>query len=191
MGQKIALRAVVGKEYNPSMSITTKTGDDGSTDLWSGERVRKDDTRIEVCGEIDELSSILGFACHAAGLPETIEALRSLQRDLVRAGGEIASIEPAFTDPIQSWDEEALTAKIAALELRIPLRGFVLPGRTEGSARIDLARTAARRLERRVVALAREAPVSDILRRYLNRLSDYLYMLARSEESAEGKIEYS
>lgn len=173
------------------MSITTKTGDEGSTDLWSGERVRKDDPRIEVCGEIDELSSLLGFACLAAGLPETVEALRSLQRDLVRAGGEIASIEPAFTDPIQSWDEEALTGKIVALELRIPLRGFVLPGKTEGSARIDLARTAARRLERRVVALAREASVSDILRRYLNRLSDYLYMLARSEESAEGKIEYA
>lgn len=177
------------------MSITTKTGDDGSTDLWSGERVLKDDLRIEVCGEIDELSSLLGFACLAVRLRGTSEALRALQRDLVRMGGEIASGEPAFTDPIQSWDEEGLTEKIHAIESRIPLRGFVLPGMTEGSARIDLARTAARRLERRIVSLARarasDAPVSDILRRYINRLSDYLFMLARDEESAEGKIEYA
>lgn len=177
------------------MSITTKTGDDGSTDLWSGERVPKDDLRIEVCGEIDELSSLVGFACMAVRLDGTAEALRALQRDLVRMGGEIASGEPAFTDPIQSWDEERLTEKIHEIEARVPLRGFVLPGRTEGSARLDLARTAARRLERRIVSLARarldDIPVSDILRRYVNRLSDYLYMLARDEESAEGKIEYS
>ncbi len=179
------------------MSITTKGGDDGSTDLWSGERVPKDDPRIEVCGEIDELASFIGFACHAVRLPETEKSLRALQRDLVRAAAEIASIEPSFTDPIQSWDEEGLTARIYELEAGIPLRGFVLPGKTEASARIDLARTAARTLERRVVAFSRaavvrgEAPVSDILRRWLNRLSDYLFMLARAEESAEGKIEYS
>jgi cob(I)alamin adenosyltransferase len=179
------------------MSITTKGGDDGFTDLWSGERVGKDHLRIEVCGEIDELSSFLGFARLAVGLKETAEALEAIQRDLVRVGGEIASMNPAFTDPIQSWDEEAITGKILALEARLPLIGFVLPGRTEASARLDLARTAARRLERRVVALSRavahggDAPVSDILRRYLNRVSDYLFMLARAEEAAEGKIEYA
>jgi len=173
------------------MSITTKTGDDGNTDLWSGERVGKDDPRIEICGDIDELSSLLGFARLAAGLQDTAAALQALQRDLVRLAGEIASIEPAFSDPIQSWDEEGLTQRIRALEAAIPLLGFVLPGRTEASARIDLARTAARRVERRVVALAREASVSDILRRYVNRLSDYLFMLARAEEAAEGKIEYA
>ena len=180
------------------MSITTKTGDDGSTELWAGLRVDKDDPRIEACGEVDELSSLLGFARLACRLSETAEAIESLQRDLVRAAGEIASIDlesrmSAFTDPIQSWDEEALTSKIHALEERIPLRGFVLPGRTEASARIDLARTASRALERRVVALHRAGglPVSDILRRYLNRLSDYLFMLARAEEAAEGRIEYA
>jgi ATP:cob(I)alamin adenosyltransferase len=173
------------------MSITTKTGDGGMTDLWSGERVAKDDPRIEVCGEIDELSSLLGFARLAARQVETASALESLQRDLVRAAGEIASMDPVFTDPIQSWDEETITERIHALEARIPLRGFVLPGRTEASARIDLARTAARRLERRVFTLSRETHVSDILRRYFNRLSDYLFMLARAEEAAEGKIEYA
>jgi cob(I)alamin adenosyltransferase len=169
-----------------AMSITTKTGDEGDTDLWSGERVPK-----------DELSSLLGFARLACRLGEVAQALQEIQRLLVRAGGELASIEPAFTDPIQSWDEEAITRAILDLEARIPLKGFVLPGRTEASARIDLARTASRRLERRVVALSRaassrgEPAVSDILRRYLNRLSDYLFMLARAEEAAEGKIEYA
>jgi ATP:cob(I)alamin adenosyltransferase len=178
------------------MGITTKTGDDGTTGLWSGERVPKDDPRVEACGELDELSSLLGFARLACKLPETRDALEALQRALVRAGGEIASIEQPFPDPIQSWDEEAITGAIIALEARISLVGFVLPGRTEASARLDLARCAARKLERRVVALARrggsnEAPLSDILRRYLNRLSDYLFMLARAEEEAEGRIEYS
>jgi cob(I)alamin adenosyltransferase len=181
-----------------AMSITTKTGDDGTTGLLSGERVPKDDPRIEACGEADELSCLLGFARLACAQPETAAALEGLQRELLRVGGEIASMEPAFADPIRSWDEESLTARIFELEARIPLAGFVLPGRTEGSARIDLARAAARRLERRAVALsirsgesAAAVPLSDNLRRYLNRLSDYLFMLARAEEAAEGKIEYA
>jgi cob(I)alamin adenosyltransferase len=172
------------------MSITTKTGDDGTTGLWSGQRVPKDDPRVEACGELDELSSRIGLAALACGL-EAAGALEALQRDLVRVGGEIASIDPAFADPIQSWDEEAIAERIRALEARVPLRGFVLPGRTEASARLDLARCAARRLERRVVTLSRSSPVSDILRRYLNRLSDYLFMLARAEEADAGKIEYA
>jgi len=171
------------------MSITTKSGDDGTTGLWSGERVPKDGPRIEASGAVDELSSFLGLARLACGLTETRDALEAVQRDLARAAAEIASVEPAFTDPIRSWDEEAMTAKILALESRVELLGFVLPGRTEASARMDLARCSARALERRVVALSRGAPVSDNLRRWLNRLSDYLFMLARAEEAAEGKIE--
>jgi len=96
------------------MSITTKSGDDGTTGLWSGERVSKDDPRVEACGEADELSSLLGFARLACRLRETAEALEALQRDLVRLAGEIASVDPAFSDPIQSWDEEAITGKILA-----------------------------------------------------------------------------
>jgi cob(I)alamin adenosyltransferase len=173
------------------MGITTKTGDDGTTGLWSGQRVPKDDLRIEACGEADELSSLLGFARLAARLPETATALEALQRDLVRVGGELASTEPAFDNPIQSWDEAGITDRILALEAGIPLSGFVLPGRTEASARVDLARAAARRLERRVVSLSRAAPVSDILRRWLNRLSDYLFLLARAEEDAAGAVEHA
>ena len=172
-------------------SITTKTGDDGTTGLWSGQRVPKDHPRIEAAGEVDELSSFLGFARIACSLDSTKVSIESLQRDLVRVAGELASIDPAFDNPIQSRDEKAITDKIHELEAQVELHGFVLPGRTEGAARIDLARVACRRLERTVVAFSREAEVSDILRRYFNRLSDYLFLLARSEEAAAGKIEYA
>jgi ATP:cob(I)alamin adenosyltransferase len=170
-------------------SISTKTGDDGTTDLWSGGRVPKDHPRIETLGDVDELSCLLGFARLACALEGTRAALEGLQRDLVRVAGELASTSPAFDNPIQAWDEKDITDRIRAIEERLRLSGFVLPGRTEGAARLDLARAASRRLERRVVSLAREAEVSDILRRYLNRLSDYLFMLARAEENAEGQIE--
>jgi ATP:cob(I)alamin adenosyltransferase len=172
-------------------SITTKTGDDGTTGLWSGQRVPKDDPRIEAIGEVDELSSFLGFARLACSLDTTKASIEGLQRDLVRVAGELASVAPPFGNPIRARDEEAITDSIHELEARIELRGFVLPGRTEGSARLDLARVASRHLERSVIALSREAKVSDILRRYLNRLSDYLFLLARSEEAATGKIEYA
>jgi ATP:cob(I)alamin adenosyltransferase len=171
-------------------SIMTKTGDDGTTGLWSGQRVPKDHPRIETVGEVDELSSLLGFARLACGLVGTRSAAERMQRDLVRVAGELASVDPPFGNPIQACDEKDITERIHALEAEIELHGFVLPGRTEASARLDLARASARRLERTVVALARETEVSDILRRYLNRLSDYLFMLARSEEAAAGKIEY-
>jgi ATP:cob(I)alamin adenosyltransferase len=173
------------------MSITTKGGDGGETDLWSGERVAKDDPRIEACGEVDELSSFLGFARLACRLERTAHALEGLQRDLVRVGGEIASLDPPFDDPIRREDEERLTASVVELEEGIHLKGFVLPGRTEASARIDLARTCSRELERRVVSLARSTAVSPELRAYLNRLSDFLFMLARAEEAEEGKIEHA
>jgi len=173
------------------MSIVTKTGDQGLTSLWSGERVWKDDLRVEAYGALDELSSQLGMARHACRLPATALAVDEIQRDLVRAAGELASRGAAFDRPILAADEERITRATEALEARIPLRGFVLPGMTEASARLDVARTVARRAERRAVALAREAEVADPLRRYLNRLSDYIFMLARSEEEAEGKLTYA
>jgi len=180
------------------MSITTKSGDDGTTGLWSGERLPKDDLRIEACGEADEL--LLPPRLRQARLSPAGDAdrPRGPQRELVRVAGEIASIDPAFDNPIQSWDEEDITRKILALEAEIPLLGFVLPGRTEASAASTSHGPPRALFERRAVALARrsspgahEAPLSDILRRYLNRLSDYLFMLARAEEAAEGKIEYA
>jgi ATP:cob(I)alamin adenosyltransferase len=188
------------------MSIVTKTGDEGLTSLWSGQRVRKDDPRVEAYGTVDELSSFLGLARQAAKLPETSEAIDLIQRDLVRVAGELASVGKRFGRPMSPADVDALAASIEALEARVPLKGFVVPGRTEASARLDVARAVCRRAERRVLALAPSpaGPVGDAdsadsadpsvggnLRQYLNRLSDYLFMLARAEEAAEGKLSYA
>ena len=181
------------------MGITTETGDDGTTGLGSGKRVPKDDPRIEALGEVDELSSRLGFARLSCRLAGNRDALEGLQRDLVRVAAELAAVDAPLADPIRPRDGESLSEGILEMEARSPLRGFVLPGRTEASARIDLARAGARSLERRAVALAPGSkgmaassgpPVSASLLAYLNRLSDYLFMLARAEEAAEGKIEY-
>jgi ATP:cob(I)alamin adenosyltransferase len=113
-----------------------------------------------------------------------------VQRLCFRIGGELASKGLPFDRPITAADEERISAKTAALEERIPLRGFVVPGMTPGSAAIDVARTIARRAERRIVALSRKEEVSPDLRKFLNRLSDYLFMLARAEEEAAGKLTF-
>jgi len=173
------------------MSIVTKTGDEGLTSLWSGERVWKDDLRVEAYGTIDELSSFLGVARHSSTLAETIAEIEHIQKTLVRVAAELASRGTPFTKPLDAIDEAELTAKVEALETRIPLRGFVLPGMTKASADLDAARTVCRRAERRVIGLARDAEVSDSLRSWLNRLSDFLFMLARAEEEAEGKITFA
>jgi cob(I)alamin adenosyltransferase len=175
------------------MGIMTKTGDEGATGLFSGERVPKDDPRIEALGELDSFSSFLGFARLACRLEETRLALEGLQADLYRVAAELGSGGAKGAPAIVASDEASLAVRIAELEGRIPLRGFVLPGRTEASARIDIARASARSLERRAIAASKTpgAPAASLpLLAYLNRLSDYLFMLARAEEAAEDKIEY-
>jgi ATP:cob(I)alamin adenosyltransferase len=172
------------------MSIVTKTGDDGTTGLWSEERIAKDDMRVEAYGTLDELSSALGIARHLCFEDEVLYAIDDIQRLLFRVSGELASLGKPFDRPILPQDEAIMAERIAALEDRIPLKGFVLPGMTQGSAALDLARTIARRAERRVVSLSRRDGVSQDLMRLLNRLSDYLYMLARAEEAASGKIRF-
>ncbi len=172
------------------MSIVTKSGDEGRTSLFSGERVWKDDLRVEAYGTVDELSSFLGLARHSCRLAETRAAIEALQRDLVRVAGELASRGRAFGRPLLPEDEERITRATKALEERIALKGFVLPGMTPGSAALDVARSVARRAERRIIALSREAEVGEPLRQYVNRLSDYLFMLARSEEASAGLLTY-
>lgn len=179
------------KQYVYRMSIMTRTGDDGDTGLWSGERVGKDDLRVEAYGTIDELSSALGVARHVCMEDEVLYAIEEMQRVLFRVAGELASAGIPFDRPINAGDEAKIAAKTSSLEERIPLRGFVIPGMTAGSAALDMARTIARRAERRVVALARKEEVSIDLRKFLNRLSDYIFMLARAEEAAAGKLTFA
>lgn len=172
------------------MSIVTKTGDDGSTGLWSGERISKDSLRVEAYGTIDELSSALGMARHLCFQDNVLYAIEDIQRMLFRVAGELASLGTPFDRPITQDDETNIESKTHEIESRIPLRGFVVPGMTQGSAALDIARTIARRAERRVIALSRTEEVSSELMRTLNRLSDFIYMLAREEENAQGKLTF-
>lgn len=171
-------------------TISTKTGDGGLTDLWSGERVRKDDYRVEAYGTVDELSSFLGEAKHFVKRPETLAILEEVQRDLFQVAGELASRGKVFSNPVLPGDEERLFAYVERFERELDLRGFVVPGSTIQSAKLDIARTVARRAERRIVTLARESEVSPSVRKYMNRLSDLLFVLARWEEAGEDRIVY-
>jgi cob(I)alamin adenosyltransferase len=174
--------------------IYTRTGDAGDTGLFGGRRVSKDDPRVAAYGAVDELNAVLGVA-RAAEPPRGIAAvLDRLQHYLFDVGSELA------TPP-----EAAVTAKahvsrvgpdwVAALEQEIdrfedalpPLRAFVLPGGTPAAAALHLARTVARRAERDIVTLAAREPVNPELLKFVNRLSDLLFVLARAANHAAGR----
>lgn len=173
------------------MSIMTKTGDEGLTDLWSGERVRKDDLRVEAYGTIDELDSILGEAKHWLKQDDCRRIIEEVQRDLFRLAGALATRTGSYAEPIVPEDEKRIEGYVEAYERKLGLTGFVIPGATLQSAKLDVARTVCRRAERRIVSLAWDADVPEPIRRYVNRLSDLLFILARVEEAAEGRIVYT
>jgi len=157
--------------------ITTRTGDAGETGLGDGSRVSKDSARIRALGDLDELNSVLGLVL-AEDVPEAVrETLSQVQHDLFDLGGELsipghALLKPARIDSLEAATE-AWNADLA------PLKEFILPGGTRAAAAAHLARTVCRRAERSVVALGREDKVSDAARRYLNRLSDLLFVAGR------------
>ena len=157
--------------------ITTRTGDAGETGLGDGTRVSKDSARVRALGDLDELNCVLGLVL-AEDVPEAMrEALVHVQHDLFDLGGEISIpghklLKPSRVEAL----EETLETWNAGLE---PLKEFILPGGTRAAAAAHLARTVCRRAERSVVALGREDKVSDAARRYLNRLSDLLFVAGR------------
>ena len=157
--------------------ITTRTGDAGETGLGDGSRVSKDSARVRALGDLDELNSVIGIVL-AEDVPEAMrEALLQIQHDLFDLGGELSIpghtlLKPARVDAL----EAALEGWNAGLE---PLKEFILPGGTRAAAAAHLARTVCRRAERSVVALGREDKVGDPARRYLNRLSDLLFVAGR------------
>ena len=166
------------------MKIYTRTGDDGTTGLIGGRRVRKSDLRIECYGTVDELNAAVGVAVAAA--PQSMAAqLRAVQNDLFVIGSHLAA--PADSAPtsvvLPPLDEAAATrleSEIDAAEAELPpLRNFILPGGSEASARLHFARTVCRRAERLVVAMSEERPVPAAIILYLNRLSDWLFVMAR------------
>ena len=170
------------------MSISTKTGDKGSTSLWSGERIKKNDARVEAYGTIDELNSFIAEARHYVKSEKVKEIIAEIQNDLFKVGGTLASISE-FKFPVSEEDVARITGYVHQIEKSVTLKGFVIPGTTVQSAKLDICRTISRRAERRILTLDQESSVSHFLKQYVNRLSDLLYMMARWEEKLENKLE--
>ncbi|HET6228643.1 MAG TPA: cob(I)yrinic acid a,c-diamide adenosyltransferase [Longimicrobiaceae bacterium] len=172
------------------MKIYTKTGDRGETGLFGGQRVPKDHARVEAYGDVDELNSLLGVTCaqlEAEGAGEIVAGLRGIQAELFTVGANLATPRPedggrenAHIPALREGGIEAMERWIDAAETEMePLKSFILPGGTAAAASLHLARTVCRRAERRVVHLSHEAAVPGEMVRYLNRLSDLLFTLAR------------
>jgi cob(I)alamin adenosyltransferase len=163
--------------------IYTRAGDAGETSLGDGSRVAKTDLRIEAYGTVDELNSVIGFAL-AGELPAEFRPwLEQVQNDLFDLGADLSvpledERERLRVAPGQvEWLEEVCDRVNEELE---PLKSFVLPGGTEAAARLHVARAVCRRAERRSVALAEAHDVNPAALAYLNRLSDFLFILARA-----------
>ena len=157
--------------------IYTRTGDAGKTGLGDGSRVPKDSLRVHALGEVDELNSAIGLLL-AEELPDGVRAaLASVQHDLFDLGGEVSI--PGHT----SMSERQVSRLEALLDDYNrdlpPLKEFILPGGTRSASLAHLARTICRRAERALVSLARAEPVGTTARKYLNRLSDLLFVLGR------------
>ncbi len=176
-------------------SISTRTGDDGTTSLLFGQRVPKDHPQIEAVGAFDELNAALGMAkatCDDAPVRSTLE---SMQRDLVALMGELACAESdaarhAAAKFAKLGDAELarIDAGVAALEaLSLRFDGWATPGASVHAAALEQARTIARRAERRLVALAAHGrSVRPVVRQYVNRLADLLWLMARQAEKKNG-----
>jgi cob(I)alamin adenosyltransferase len=162
--------------------VITRGGDGGETSLGDGARVRKDSARIEAIGTVDEANAAIGLLrLHTAGLAADAMLAR-IQNDLFDIGADLCVPQEDAGSRLRLDDAPAarLEAEVAEMNAGLPeLRSFVLPGGTPAAAHAHLARTVARRAERRVVQLAAEAAVNPAVVRYLNRLSDHLFVLGR------------
>lgn len=175
------------------MKIYTRTGDAGQTSLRYGERVPKNGLRVEAYGTVDEVNAFVGLAlAQGESLPEELrQMLMRVQRELFDVGADLANPPdrsrgqaPKVSEPLVERLEADIDQLDAGLE---PLRQFILPGGTGAAAALHVARTVARRAERRLVSLAESESVDPVLLKYLNRLSDFLFVAARAANQAEGR----
>jgi cob(I)alamin adenosyltransferase len=165
------------------VKIYTKTGDTGETSLFSGGRVRKSNPRVDAYGTVDELNSVLGLA-RAYPLPEPADTwLERIQNELFIIGADLATPLDAKADWLVRLDNapvDLLEREIDALDAELPpLKNFILPGGTPAAATLHIARTVCRRAERITVELSDGDPINPLVITYLNRLSDFLFTLAR------------
>lgn len=173
---------------NRLSKIFTRTGDNGTTGLGDGSRVVKDDARIEAIGTVDELNSLLGLLL-THDIPEPLHAdLTRIQHELFDLGGELCI--PGHT-LIKAEAVARLEKEIELFNENLPpLKEFILPGGNPAAAACHVARAVCRRAERRVVTLARQAPLNEHVQIYLNRLSDLLFVIARilARNDRQGEI---
>lgn len=167
-------------------TITTRTGDDGSTGLGDGSRISKNSLRIEAIGTVDELNAALGMA-RLRTTPEIDGYLARIQNDLFDMGADLCTPKPGegqlrITQSQVEWLEAAQAEMNATLQ---PLSSFVLPGGSVDAALLHVARTQARRAERRIVALHEAEPLNAQLLQYINRLSDFLFVLSRCANAGD------
>ncbi|MFO1506038.1 MAG: cob(I)yrinic acid a,c-diamide adenosyltransferase [Lysobacterales bacterium] len=169
---------------NRLSKIYTRTGDDGTTGLGDGSRLPKDAPRVAAYGTVDELNSTIGVVL-ACDLPDAIrESLTQIQHDLFDLGGELST--PGMT-LVEAGDIDRLEHTLDALNAGLPpLKEFILPGGGMAAAHCHVARTVCRRAERAIVTLAHTEPVRAEARRYLNRLSDLLFVMSRVLARASG-----
>jgi cob(I)alamin adenosyltransferase len=165
--------------------LYTRGGDRGETSLFGGERVPKDHPRVDAYGQLDELSSTLGLLIVALPADELRDQLQQVQNELFDLGAELATppesrLEYKLPPGVEEADWRRLERLLDVYDAQVPpLRAFVLPGGHETAARAHLARTVCRRAERAVVSLAHEEEVRADVITYLNRLSDFLFVVAR------------
>lgn len=175
------------------MKIYTRTGDDGETALFGGGRVSKHHLRVAAYGAIDELNALLGVARAAGAGVETDAWLNTVQEQLFHLGSDLATPLDANVDwitritPEQTgWLEHSIDRMTEELS---PLRNFILPGGTPAGAQLQLARAVCRRAERQIVALAESERLNEQVLIYVNRLSDWLFTIARFENQRAGVAE--
>ena len=175
------------------MKIYTRTGDAGQTSLFDGTRVQKDDPRVDAYGDVDELNAWLGLARSALADRDLDEALVQMQRDLFAVGAQLADpgdkLAARVTKAVVTdADVERLERLIDRHEEELaPLRKFILAGGALAGASLPVARAVCRRAERRIVSL--RPPVDPVIVRYVNRLSDLLFVLARVVNRRAGVAE--
>jgi cob(I)alamin adenosyltransferase len=164
--------------------IVTRTGDDGSTGLASGERIGKDQPRIAALGDVDELNSVIGLLL-AETLPDDVgTALSDIQHDLFDLGGELSLPgHPLLSETQLARIDGLIEGFNAGLP---PLREFILPGGSRAAALAHVARTVCRRAERTLVTLGKDGALPSLPAQYLNRLSDLLFVIARVLNRANG-----
>lgn len=178
------------------MKIYTKTGDQGQTGLIGGQRVSKASARIEAYGTVDELNAALGVTASQPAASAIVEHIQRLQSDLHLVCADLAApTQAADTPRVMASHVERLEKLCDELDAQLPpLRQFILPGGTTAGAQLHLARTIARRAERRVIELAQREALNAQVICYLNRLSDLLFLMARrinqQQDAAEHHPDY-